>query len=220
MIYKFYYINDGPHAKAKATFWAILTILSVLICILCGLITASSLLPEASELTILCIGGLLGWLYCSILIGLFNIVMKISTKKSDLTKHPLYNIDWENISVKDFENLITKIPDLNFRSFIIRRNKDGSTMYFLNAVPLDVVTRPELAEILIKNGAQINTQDANGNTPLHNASNIQIAKCLVKYGADYNIKNNKNQTAIETAREHNHLDVAIFLGNYKKSCDA
>lgn len=213
-------MNDGPYAKTKAKLWTILTIFSVLVCIFFGLLTASSLFPKASELTILCIGGLLGWLYCFILIGLFNIMTKTPSKKYNPTEYPLYDIDWENISVKDFENLITKLPDLNFRSLIIRRNKDGSIIYFLNAVPLDAVTRPELAEILIKNGALINTRDSNGNTPLHNASNIPIAKYLIKHGADYNLKNNQNQTAIETAKKHKYLDVAIFLENYKKSCES
>ena len=53
---------------------------------------------------------------------------------------------------------------------------------------------------LIARHANINTQDANGNTPLHHAignSNAILARYLITHGADLSIKNNNGTMAFE-----------------------
>lgn len=55
-----------------------------------------------------------------------------------------------------------------------------------------------LARILIKNGADVNSKDAQGNTPLYHAilnKNTAMIKLLLDNGADMYIKNSKGDTA-------------------------
>ena len=60
----------------------------------------------------------------------------------------------------------------------------------------------ELANLLLKNGAQINVQDENGQTPLHDsafACHEDMVKLLVENGADNKIKNNEGKTPMDLA---------------------
>lgn len=69
----------------------------------------------------------------------------------------------------------------------------------IKAEPFSTV---HLINIHLKNGANINAKNKDGNTPLHLAlilSNEYIIEQLLIKGADITIKNNKGQTAIELA---------------------
>ena len=60
----------------------------------------------------------------------------------------------------------------------------------------------ELANLLLKNGAQVNVQDENGQTPLHDsafACHEDMVKLLVENGADTTIKNNEGKTPMDLA---------------------
>ena len=61
----------------------------------------------------------------------------------------------------------------------------------------------EFIDLLIANGAEVNTKNSNGETPLHRAavhapflSGAETIKCLIKNGADVNAKNNNSDTAL------------------------
>lgn len=66
----------------------------------------------------------------------------------------------------------------------------------------------------IKNGANINEQDKNGNTPLNKASqngHLEIVKFLIKYGADVNKSGNDGWTPLHGASHNGHLEIVKFL---------
>lgn len=52
----------------------------------------------------------------------------------------------------------------------------------------------EVAKALIDAGTDVNAQDEEGNTPLHNARNAKVAKALIDAGADVNALNDSGNT--------------------------
>lgn len=62
---------------------------------------------------------------------------------------------------------------------------------------------PEIAEMLLKAGANVNCKNANGATPLHNCAITNqpaVAKVLLASGADPSIKTNDGKTALDIAK--------------------
>lgn len=61
----------------------------------------------------------------------------------------------------------------------------------------------DIIDLLINNGADVNQQDAYGQTPLHQAilynKNYKVIVILINHGANPNIKNNKGDTPISLA---------------------
>ncbi|HZY88461.1 MAG TPA: ankyrin repeat domain-containing protein [Gemmataceae bacterium] len=65
--------------------------------------------------------------------------------------------------------------------------------------------RPEIAEMLIKRGANVNAKDSRGVTPLHDAAcvgHVELARLLLKHGADVNAKNGEGETPLDWANSH------------------
>ncbi len=62
-------------------------------------------------------------------------------------------------------------------------------------------------ELLLQQGANVNTQDRDSNYPLHNAAwhgedGIELAKLLISNGADINASNGRGWTPLDVVREH------------------
>jgi ankyrin repeat protein len=87
---------------------------------------------------------------------------------------------------------------------------DGKTA--LQIAALD--GRTEIAELLVKNGASVNTADPSGSVPLHWAAqrgNKEITLLLIENGAKVNVKNNFGVTPLDWATSNNHKEVADLL---------
>lgn len=78
--------------------------------------------------------------------------------------------------------------DAGFIEMIVRAGADVNTLNYENRTPLHEARTPEIARLLLANGAVINQQDSSGNTPLHYAP-PDVAHLYIDAGADVNCQN-------------------------------
>ena len=111
---------------------------------------------------------------------------------TDLT---VENTEGKNVlhTVKDIENaslIIKKEPSL-----LNSRTRDGD-------VPLNYCwgmrAQPEMAKLLVENGADVNVQNNQGLTPLHYVENYETAELLLSHGADLTIADNLGRTPLHS----------------------
>ena len=73
---------------------------------------------------------------------------------------------------------------------------------------------PEIIDLLVKSGANVNALDAEGFTPLHMAAihgNLKIVKKLVDLDADVNIITTDGKNAAELAHLNEELEIEEYL---------
>ncbi|XP_073236991.1 uncharacterized protein [Porites lutea] len=73
---------------------------------------------------------------------------------------------------------------------------------------------PEIIDLLVKSGVNVNAQDAEGFTPLHMAAihgNLKIVKTLVDLDADVNIVTTDGKNAAELAHLNEELEIEEYL---------
>ena len=76
------------------------------------------------------------------------------------------------------------------------------------------INEPEIIDTLVKPGANVNAQDAEGFTPLHMAAihgNLKIVKKLVDLEADVNIITTDGENAAELAHLNEELEIEEYL---------
>ena len=88
---------------------------------------------------------------------------------------------------------------------------------------------PEAVQVLLESNADINSQDANGETPLHKTltyfrspSDEKIANMvrrLLEQGADPNIRRHDNTTALHRVSYHGSVEVGRLLLSYGAKVD-
>jgi len=84
---------------------------------------------------------------------------------------------------------------------------------------MDAADSPEIAKILLKNGANIHQKDHEGNTALHTAS-ASFAEAsipiLMKFGADINNQNNAGETPLYRASDKGYIEICkLLVEDYK-----
>ena len=90
-----------------------------------------------------------------------------------------------------------EIPGVTVLHFASKKNKE-----------------PEIIDLLVKSGANVNAQDAEGFTPLHMAAihgNLKIVKKLVDLEADVNIATTDGKNAAELAHLNEELEIEEYL---------
>jgi len=76
-----------------------------------------------------------------------------------------------------------------------------------------VKNKPEIVKYLVDKGANVNSQDEVGSTPLHYSaeSSLEIVKYLVNKGAYVNAQNNNDETPLHLAIEKTSLEIVKYL---------
>ncbi len=108
-----------------------------------------------------------------------------------------------NIEVAEF--LIDQVKDLNYES------REGTAL-----AALSINYNKQLVEKLLKKGANPNTADSQGNTPLLWAikrSNVELLSILLNYKADKNVKDLIGISAFEYAIKSNNSEIINLLKN-------
>ena len=69
--------------------------------------------------------------------------------------------------------------------------------------------RIDVVELLLPEGADMNKQDINKDTPLHWAARMEytkVARLLIQYGADVTIRNRFNKTPLDDADKRSEVE--------------
>ena len=93
--------------------------------------------------------------------------------------------------------------DNDIAKLLIERGADVNEMgnTISEATPIHVVDTKELMTIIIAKGADVNSVDKNGDTPLHaEVRNPELVQILLDNNADPNIRNRNGLTALDVAR--------------------
>ncbi|KAF5675217.1 ankyrin repeat domain-containing protein [Fusarium circinatum] len=81
----------------------------------------------------------------------------------------------------------------------------------------------QVLELLLKSGADVNTSDGRGLTPIHMASSdgfIDIVEILIQEGADLNVKTIARQTPLHSCSAKGHLGVTQLLIQHGANVDS
>ena len=142
-----------------------------------------------------------------------NLTEDNGNKQSEQSKRPA-------MSDKDFVNLcksgnVSEIEEAINNGANVNAKDHGTTP--LMGVLQCGVELTELAELLIKKGADVNAKDNFGNTVLMRPAirnYTKTAELLIKYGADINAKNNCGFTALMWAASKGCTGTANLLRRY------
>ena len=98
------------------------------------------------------------------------------------------------------------------RFYLVRgKNRGRAAWHYIAG---EQVNEPEIIDLLVKSGANVNAQDAEGFTPLHMAAihgNLKIVKKLVDLEADVNIVTTDGKNAAELAHLNEELEIKEYL---------
>ena len=98
------------------------------------------------------------------------------------------------------------------RFYLVRgKNRGRAAWHYIAG---EQVNEPEIIDLLVKSGANVNAQDAEGFTPLHMAAihgNLKIVKKLVDLEADVNIVTTDGKNAAELAHLNEELEIEEYL---------
>ncbi|MBM4092954.1 MAG: hypothetical protein FJ276_26625, partial [Planctomycetes bacterium] len=73
---------------------------------------------------------------------------------------------------------------------------------------------PDIADVLLSHGANIDVLDGNGNTPLYMAAakgNLPMTEFFLARGANVNSRNHRGETPLDGANSYGHRKVVSFL---------
>jgi hypothetical protein len=98
-------------------------------------------------------------------------------------------------NIKLVKQLLDDGVDVN-QKFVFADGPPGNT-------PLHLTSHSkQIAELLIKRGANVNAKDSTGKTPLHDVAydgSLSVLKLLIENGADVNAQDNKGRTPKDSA---------------------
>jgi len=98
--------------------------------------------------------------------------------------------------------LASAVEANNFDSvhLLLRKGARVDQTGSLGRTALFLCSNPQMLELLLISGSNINAKDSQNNTPLHvfaEAGNVAMVEALVRLGADISLTNNFNQTPLD-----------------------
>lgn len=142
-----------------------------------------------------------------------NPMARISDALSPMfAPNPFDKVDWGNVSLAEIKRIVESGADVNIRGKMLKTYPNGGVAIGLSNSPLDFASTAEIAEYLIEQGADVNSED-NGShtTPLHYSSSPEVVDVLLRHGADINHKNKDGETPLISALTSSRFDVAEHL---------
>jgi hypothetical protein len=100
------------------------------------------------------------------------------------------------------ENLLDLIIEEKNITFFLEKGLTFSTQEYLDVALYYCIKNPETLSLLIDAGADVNSQDEEGDTPLHIAlfeADIEAVRLLLKHKARLDIRNDGEETPVDLA---------------------
>jgi ankyrin repeat protein len=141
----------------------------------------------------------------------FERLIHVAARESDSDTLALLlrsggDIDATNsFGVSALMHLVDLGPDARRKNNFLLLLQNGASLSLADHYGKDVLMRAsmygedEYVALLLQAGANPNSQDKAGDTPLHLAKNGQVAEQLIAAGARLNVTNSRGQTAFQAA---------------------
>ncbi len=159
----------------------------------------------------------------NIIILLLIVLISINFSCSIKKKMEQSNKDTNVLSSDEIRKFFKLIKDSNYDEVkkIISENNayvsmvDSSTFEYQSPLNVAIIRGyNNIAEVIIKSGANLNFKDVYGFTALHycaKMNNIEIAKLLIENKADVNILNLSKEAPLHVAARYNHQEIVKLL---------
>ena len=152
--------------------------------------------------------------------GRIDIVKYLLSVGASITDNQIRNIPEILILASKYADKLSDVPLFDINSLIENgANVNGKNEYW-NKTALHEASTVDIAKILIKHGADIETVDEDGMTPLicqSKEGNIEIVKYLLSLGANVNAKDEKRKTSIFYASK---VDIVKLLVQHGADIEA
>jgi hypothetical protein len=166
--------------------------------------------------------------------GPCSLMQAYQTYKSTIEKHNTNESLRDKMKPKSDEEIMKDLDNLTPKQLFImsvynnyingvkialEKGVDINEIHFGDIALITAINEEykDMVVFLIKNGADVNIQDDNKNTPLIWASNYgdkEIVEILLKNGADFNLKNIFNETALKKASFYEYKEIIKLLKKY------
>lgn len=120
--------------------------------------------------------------------------------------HYLSKYSFFNYNRFNYETCLKDIPEkerlanlLQMADTLIKNGANIDARDDYGHTPLHLTSQVDLAELFIKNGADFNAQDQSGCRPIHYIDNINLLEFYLKMGFDINTKDNNGNTPLHHA---------------------
>ena len=158
-------------------------------------------------------------------IGSTALIIAAESGKDEMVKEMLKkNADWRwqnhdgdtafsKAIIHGHTSVVKALLDHNVKYHVA----DGPCANALHMACSSKKTKPEMIDLLLREGLQIDARGAHKDTPLHHAcrvGNIDVAKTLLKWNANQFLEDNRGRTPLMVAWQNGHPDLVKLLQSH------
>ena len=103
-------------------------------------------------------------------------------------------------------------PSLEIAQILVRYGANTCALSLFNSTPLHYARSPEIAKFLLDHGSHVNLRDNFGASPLHLAKSQFITQVLIAYGANVHSKDLSGRTPLHLTRCTNQARILLNNG--------